>query len=69
MKRLILCLLLAAPLGCSSVPGPWMNEFDKDPDLQIDIWGKDAALNKAAVDSEKAPPPPMTYDRVTDGIG
>ena len=52
MKRLILSLLLAAPLGCSSVPGPWMTEFDKDPDLQIDIWGKDAALNKAAVDAE-----------------
>ena len=49
MKRLILCLLIAAPLGCSSAGGPWMKEFDRDPDLQIDIWSK-----PAPVESEKA---------------
>jgi hypothetical protein len=46
MKRLFLGLLLAAPLGCSSVPGPWMTEFDK-PDLKVDIWDKDNGPNKA----------------------
>jgi hypothetical protein len=46
MKRLFLGLLLAAPLGCSSVPGPWMSEFDKDPDLQINIWDKPGAPAK-----------------------
>ena len=54
MKRLLLCLLLAAPLGCASAGGPWMSEFDKDPDLQVHIWGPDEALNKAAVDAETA---------------
>ena len=46
MKRLLLALLIAAPLGCSSVPGPWMTEFDKDPDLKIDIWDKDQGPNR-----------------------
>ena len=44
MKRLILCLLIAAPLGCSSAGGPWMSEFERDPDLQIDIWKKPAPV-------------------------
>jgi hypothetical protein len=66
MKRLLLALLIAAPLGCSSVPGPWMKEFDKDPDLKVDIWDEDNSPNKP-VDAGK--PPAMTYDRVRGGIG
>ena len=67
MKRLLAALLIAAPLGCSSVPGPWMTEFDKDPDLQINIWDKDNGPNKPS-DAGKSPPA-MTYDRVQSGIG
>ena len=51
MKRLILCFLMVAPLGCSSAGGPWLKEFDNDPDLKIDIWQKPAPLQ-----SEKAAP-------------
>jgi hypothetical protein len=46
MKRLLLAVLIAAPLGCSSVPGPWLTEIDKDPDLRTNIWDKDNGPNK-----------------------
>ena len=46
MKRLLLALLIAAPLGCSSVAGPMMPEIDKDPDLHTDIWNKDQGPNR-----------------------
>ena len=50
MKRLMLILFLAAPLGCSSVGGPWMPEVDKDPDLHTNLWPNEAE-SKAASDA------------------
>ena len=47
MRRLLLCLLLAAPFGCSTTKTSWMSEFDKDPDLQINLWDKGCDVEKA----------------------
>lgn len=55
MKRLMLCLLLAAPLGCSSAGGPWLKEVEMDPDLQTNLWGANGAPNKDSSDSATAP--------------
>ncbi len=55
MKRLMLCLLLAAPLGCSSAGGPWLKEVEMDPDLQTNVWGANGAPNKDSSDSATAP--------------
>ena len=54
MKRVFLCLLLAAPLGCSTTHPSWMAEFDKDPDLQINIWDKGCDVEKAKATGDSA---------------
>ena len=55
MKRLLVCHLHAAPLGCSSAGGPWLKEVERDPDLQTNLWGANGAPDKDSSDSATAP--------------
>ena len=52
MKRLLLSVLVALPLGCAT-NGSWISECDKDPDLRINIWGPQETPKKAPAAPEK----------------